>query len=301
MDPRHKAGGIPPDFRSDAPSIAAPSPFAGEACKTPETVWDSEEKFMRPNRIKTVWEQGGCALNVFLGIPDSFAAEIISSLEWDAVTIDMQHGVTDYQAAVHMMQGITRYEPAPMVRVPWNDPAIIMKSLDAGAYGIICPMINTREECEKFVGACRYAPKGYRSTGPVRAVYYGGTDYHGNADDTVLTFAMIETQQAVDNLDEICSVPGLDAVYIGPSDLSVSIGFGPGGDQREPAVVERIDAILEGAHRHGIKVGIHCMSAGYANEMVDQGFDLVTLSSDFRHMMASASAMLSDMKIRDKG
>lgn len=249
---------------------------------------------MRPNRIKTVWDKGGAAINVFMGMPDSFAAEVMASLDWDGVTIDMQHGVVDYQAAVHMMQGISRYEPAPMVRVPWNDPAIIMKSLDAGAYGVICPMINTREECEKFVGACRYAPAGYRSTGPVRVAFYAGADYHANADDTVLTFAMIETQQAVDNLDEICGVPGLDAVYIGPSDLSVSIGFGPGGDPTEPAVVERIDTILAAAKRHGIKAAIHTMSSAYANKMIDKGFDLVTLSSDFRHMLANASAMLSE-------
>ena len=181
-----------------------------------------------------------------------------------------------------------------MVRVPWNDPAIIMKSLDAGAYGIICPMINTRDECERFVGACRYAPAGYRSTGPVRASFYAGADYHDHADTTVLTFAMIETQQAVDNLDDICSVPGLDAVYIGPSDLSVSIGKGPGGDQRDPEVMERIDATLAATKRHGIKAGIHTMTAAYAREMVDRGFDLVTLSSDFRLMMASAANILFD-------
>lgn len=255
---------------------------------------------MRPNRIKTVWNEGRVATNVFLGIPDSFAAEIISSLDWDGVTIDMQHGVVGYQASLHMLQGISRYEPAPMVRVAWNDPAAIMKSLDAGAYGIICPMINTREECERFVGACRYAPKGYRSTGPVRAAYYGGGDYHHKADDTILTFAMIETQQAVDNLDEICSVPGLDAIYIGPSDLSVSIGGPPGGDQRDPMVMERIDAALAAAKKHGIRAGMHTMSAAYANEMIDKGFDLVTLSSDFRHLMASAAAMLSDINLPDR-
>lgn len=255
---------------------------------------------MRPNRIKSVWEKGGVAVNVFLAMPDSFAAEVISSLNWDGVTIDMQHGVVDYAMAVHMLQGISRYEAAPMVRVPWNDPAIVMKSLDAGAYGVICPMINTRAECEKFVGACRYAPAGYRSTGPVRAAFYGGSDYHAHADDTLLTFAMIETQEAIDNLDAICSVPGLDAIYIGPSDLSVSIGGGPGGDQRDPAVMQRIDAALAAAKRNGIRAGMHTMSAAYANEMIDKGFDLVTLSSDFRHMMASASAMLSDVNLRDR-
>ena len=256
---------------------------------------------MRPNKIQQAWAEGRTAVNVFLCIPSSFSSEIMASLDWDGITIDMQHGVTDYHSALHMMQAAARYDPSPMVRVPWNDPAIIMKSLDAGAYGVICPMINTREECERFVGACRYAPAGYRSTGPVRASFYAGADYHEHADTTVLTFAMIETQEAVDNLDEICSVPGLDAVYIGPSDLSVSIGKGPGGDQRDADVMERIDATLAAARRHGIKAGIHTMTAAYANEMVEKGFDLVTLSSDFRLMMASAAAILSDVNPRGKG
>lgn len=256
---------------------------------------------MRPNKIQQAWADGRVATNVFLAIPDSFAAETIASLDWDGVTVDMQHGLTDYGSAVHMMQGISRYDPAPMVRVPWNDPAIIMKSLDAGAYGIICPMINTREECERFVGACRYAPAGYRSTGPIRATFYAGADYHEHADTTLLTFAMIETQEAVDNLDGICSVPGLDAVYIGPSDLSVSIGKGPGGDQRDPDVMERIDATLAATRRHGIKAGIHTMTAAYAVEMVEKGFDLVTLSSEFRLMMASAASILSDFNSTAKG
>ncbi len=254
---------------------------------------------MKANQIKKVWDEGRPAVNVFLCIPSSFAAEVMASLGWDAVTVDMQHGVTDYSDMVPMLQGITQYEVAPMVRVPWNDPAIIMKSLDAGAYGVICPMINSREECEKFVGACRYAPEGYRSTGPVRAVFYSGSDYHAHASETILTFAMIETQEAVDNLDEICSVDGLDAVYIGPSDLSVSLGGAPGGDQRTPKVMKRIEMTLKAAHDCGKKAGIHAMTAEYANEMIERGFDLVTLSSDFRHMIANAKDMLEATKLTD--
>ena len=252
---------------------------------------------MQPNKIKLAWDERRAAVNVFLSTPGSFTAEVMASLGWDGVTVDMQHGVSDYSDLVPMLQSMSRYDPAPMVRVPWNDPAIIMKSLDAGVYGVICPMINTAEECERFVGACRYAPRGYRSTGPIRAVFYAGTDYHDHADETVLTFAMIETQEAVDNLSGICAVPGLDAVYIGPSDLSVSIGGSPGGDQRAPDVMERIDLTLAAAHENGIKAGIHCMSAEYANEMVEKGFDLVTLSSEFRHMLASANAMLAATKL----
>ena len=250
---------------------------------------------MRENRIRTIWAEGRAARNVFLAIPSSFSAEAMASLGWDGVTIDMQHGVIDYQIGLTMLQGISRYDATPIVRVPWNDPAIIMKVLDAGAYGVICPMINSGEEAERFVGACRYAPRGYRSTGPVRAVLYAGADYFDHADETVLTFAMIETRQAVDNLDAIAATPGLDAFYIGPSDLSVSLGGKPVFDQREGEVMAAIDAILAAAKRNGIKAGIHTMSADYANAMIEKGFDLVTLSGDTRHMVASASRMLADM------
>ena len=248
---------------------------------------------MRENKIRKVWETGGVANNVFLAIPDSFAAEVIASLGFHGVTIDMQHGVVDYQVAVTMLQAISRYDAAPMVRVPWNDPAIIMKALDAGAYGIICPMVNNRDDAEKFVGACRYAPHGYRSTGPVRAVFYAGTDYHQHAEDTILTFAMIETQEGLGNLDDILTTPGLDAIYIGPSDLSVSLGGAPGGDQTWPEAMAAIEAILAGAKRHGIKAAIHTTSAEYANLMIGKGFDLVTLSNDYRHMAAKAGEILA--------
>ena len=251
---------------------------------------------MRENRIRKVWERGGVARNVFLGIPDSFAAEVMASLDWDGVTIDMQHGVIDYQVAVTMLQAISRYEAAPMIRVPWNDPAIIMKALDAGAYGIICPMVNNRDDAERFIGACRYAPNGYRSTGPVRAVFYAGTDYHQHAEETILTFAMIETREGLDNLDEILAMPGLDAVYIRPSDLSVSLGGSPGGDQTWPEAMAAIEAILAGAKRHGVKAAIHTVSAKYANLMIAKGFDLVTLSNDYRHMSAKAGEMLAALK-----
>lgn len=248
---------------------------------------------MQENRIKKIWATGGIPRNVFLAIPNGFSAEIMASLGYDGLTIDMQHGLADYQAALGMLQAMSRYDVTPMVRVPWNEPAIIMKCLDAGALGIICPMINTREEAERFVGACRYAPTGYRSTGPVRAVFYAGTDYHDRADELILTFAMIETAEALRNLDAIVATRGLDAVYVGPSDLSVSLGGSPGGDQRDPMVMEAIEAVLAGARKAGIKAAIHTLSADYANEMIDRGFDLVTLSSDHRHMIGRAAEMLN--------
>lgn len=250
----------------------------------------------RENRIKTIWARGGVPRNVFLGIPDGFAAEIIASTGWDAVTIDMQHGLIDYAAAVRMMQAMSRYDGTPMVRVPWNDPAMIMKSLDAGALGIICPMVNNRAEAEQFVGACKYAPEGYRSTGPVRAVYYAGTDYHDRSGDLIATFAMVETVEALANLDEIATTPGLDALYIGPSDLSVSLGGKPGPDPTDRKVVEAVDSILAAAKRHGIKAAMHTMRPEYATSMIEKGFDLVTVSSDHRFMATGAAEALAAVK-----
>jgi 4-hydroxy-2-oxoheptanedioate aldolase len=249
--------------------------------------------------MKKLWSEDRIAINIFLGLPDSFAAEIIASQGWDGVTIDMQHGVIDYQVGVTMLQAISIYEATPLVRVPWNDPAIIMKVLDAGAYGVICPMINNREEAERFVGACRYAPEGYRSTGPVRAAFYAGADYHQHAADTILTFAMIETQTGVNNVDEIFTTPGLDAVYIGPSDLSTSLGGAPGGDQRTPEVMAAIETILAAAKRHNIRAAIHALTSDYANEMIEKGFDLVTLSAEYRHMATQAAQVLSEVKSKN--
>jgi 4-hydroxy-2-oxoheptanedioate aldolase len=188
-----------------------------------------------------------------------------------------------------MLQAISTTDAVPVVRVPWNDPGLIMRVLDAGCYAVICPMINTREEAEAFVGACRYPPEGYRSNGPYRATIYGGQDYTDHANETVVTMAMIETQQALENLNEILSVQGLDAVFVGPSDLGQSLGHGPGTDRGEPAVVEAIERVLAAARDHSLAAGIFTGSPEYASRMAGNGFQFVTISSDAR-LMASAAA-----------
>src|SRR4051812_33969149 len=205
---------------------------------------------MRENRIRTLWAAGKAAVNGWLAIPNVFSAETMAHAGWDALTIDTQHGVVDYDAALAMLTAISTTSVAPVVRVPWLDPGAIMKMLDAGAYGIICPMVNTRAEAERFVGAMRYPPRGNRSFGPIRAVLYGGADYAQRANDTVIAFAMIETRQALDNLDDILSVEGLDAIYIGPADLSLALGCTPKFDQEDKPVVDAIDFILAKAHEH---------------------------------------------------
>ena len=160
---------------------------------------------------------------------------------WDTLTVDLQHGVVEYAGMVTMLQAISTTPTVPLVRVPWLEPGIVMKSLDAGAYGVICPMVNGPDDAAKLVAWTHYAPRGTRSYGPVRALLYGGADYPEHANDTIVVFAMIETAKALDNLDAILSVEGLDAVYVGPSDLSLALGCKPSFDDVEPKVAQAID------------------------------------------------------------
>jgi 4-hydroxy-2-oxoheptanedioate aldolase len=251
---------------------------------------------MRPNRLRQIWARGDAAINGWLAIPNSFSAETMAHQGWDALTIDLQHGVVDYPAMLTMLQAISGTPTVPVVRVPWLEPGILMKALDAGAYGVICPMVNTREDAQKLVAFTHYAPRGSRSFGPVRALLYAGADYPQHANDTIVTFAMIETAQALDNLDDILSVEGLDAVYIGPSDLSLSLGCRPTFDDVEAPVAQAIDHIVERARAHGVVAGIHNGTAEAALQRIAKGFQFVTIGSDARLMAAGAQQALAAMR-----
>lgn len=251
---------------------------------------------MRENRVKAIWAAGRAVVNGWCAIPSSYSAEVMAHMGWDTLAIDAQHGIIDYQAMVTMLQAISTTAVTPLVRVPWNHPADVMKALDAGAYGIICPMVNTRADCEAFVGACRYAPRGYRSSGPARATLYGGADYTAMANDTIVALAMIETREALANLDAIVSTPELDAVYIGPSDLSVSLGLAHGLDREEGIVQDAIKSVLAACRRHGIKAAIHTGSTSYARRMIAMGFDLVTVLGDSRLMVLAGNQALKEMR-----
>jgi 4-hydroxy-2-oxoheptanedioate aldolase len=214
----------------------------------------------------------------------------------DSLTIDMQHAPVDYGTLVHMLQAISTTDTVPVVRVAWNDPGIIMQVLDAGCYAVICPMVDTREQAEAFVGACRYPPAGYRSYGPYRALLYGGEDYTEHADETVVTIAMIETREALENLDGIVDVEGLDAVFVGPSDLGQSLGYGPGPDREEPEVVEAIDRVLAAATERGLAAGIFTGSSEHASRMVEKGFRFVNVSTDVRLLAGAAAETVAKLK-----
>lgn len=192
----------------------------------------------------------------------------------------MQHGLADYTIAVSMLRSIAGRNVVPLVRVPWNDPADIMRLLDAGASGVICPMINSRAECEKFVGACRYPPLGYRSYGPIRANLIGGQDYYTTANENVLTLAMIETVQALENLDEIVTTPGLSGIYVGTIDLSISMGLSELGNHSHPELKKALDRILEATKSHNLVIGIHAYTTELVTTFSRQGFSILTIAND---------------------
>jgi len=252
------------------------------------------------NNLLKIWKENKPVVNSWLSIPNSFTAEAFGKMGWDAITVDMQHGQADYSSSIAMLQALSSSTSTPMVRVPWSEPGIIMRMLDLGVLGIIAPMINTKEDCEKFVSYCYYPPIGQRSFGPMRAQLIYGSDYFTNANENILSFAMIETQQAVNNLDEILSVPNLTGVYIGPADMSSSYGMKPKFDVKEDPVFSNIKLIAKKANAKGKIAGIHNGTTQYAKEMIDLGFKLVTISSDFRSMSTHAQSVIDEMKAQKK-
>ena len=252
---------------------------------------------MRKNKLKEFFKAGKPIINSWLAVPSSFSAEVMAHQGWDSLTIDMQHGLIDYPNAVNMLQAISTTETTPMARVNWNEPGQIMKILDAGCYGIICPMVSNRKEAEKFIQACQYPPKGYRSFGPIRASIYGGSDYAKYADEEILKLAMIETKEALEKLDEILDTPNLDGIYIGPADLSLAVGEEPGFDKADNTkAYKEILRILEAAKKRNLLTGLHNGTVEYAQKMINKGFNLVTIGSDSRYIAEGAKTDLKKLK-----
>jgi 4-hydroxy-2-oxoheptanedioate aldolase len=209
---------------------------------------------------------------------------------WDSVTIDMQHGTADYADLLSLLPIIEKAGAAPLVRVPWLDEAAIMRALDAGALGIIAPMIETAADARRLVAACLYPPMGSRTFGPIRARLAHGDSYGSTANAEIVSFAMIETRAAVEDLNEILAVPGLGGLYIGPPDLSLAYGFPPGFDREEPEMLDLIVQILKRCMAAGLPCGLHCGKPAYAARMVAKGFAMVTVGSDARILEAEARA-----------
>jgi len=254
---------------------------------------------MIPNGAKAAWSAGRAVVNGWLSIASPFVAEIMAAQGYDTLTIDLQHGFVGFEAAGAMLQAMRASGVTPMARVPWLDPAAIMKALDAGALGVICPMIDNRGQAERLVSSMRYPPAGLRSFGPTRANVAYGAGYGAGADEAVMAFAMIETAEGFANVDAIATTPGLDGLYIGPADLTLGLTgrkYPTGFDREEPEMVEAIKHVLAAAKRAGIRAGLHCGSPDYAAKAVGWGFDLVTLANDVRLLQGAAHKSVADVR-----
>jgi 4-hydroxy-2-oxoheptanedioate aldolase len=251
---------------------------------------------MRKNALKDMLGKGGQALNGWIAVPNSFQAETYAAQGFDSVTLDMQHGAVDINDIVSLLQAVQLAGPTAMVRVPWNDPGSIMRVLDAGAYGVICPMINTKAEAEAFVQSGRYPPLGGRSNGPFRASQFAGADYQKEANSEILLFAMIETREALKNLDAILSVPGLDGTYIGPTDLSLSMGKPATLDPTDPEVLAAMAEILKKTKAAGKIAGVHTDGAKTTIKRFKEGFHFSTLLNDVRALAIQASSWVREVR-----
>ena len=251
------------------------------------------EAAIRPNRLKAAWSEGRATLGGWLTIESAFSAELMAHQGFDWLCVDMQHGLIDFGDAVTMLQAISTTDVVPLVRVPWNDPAPIMQALDAGAYGVIVPLVSTAEEAAHAVAACRYPPDGIRSSGAARGTLYGGSDYAEHANAEIACVLMIETAEALENLDAILSTPGVDAAYVGPSDLAYALGIEPTGDSAHPWHAAAVAAVLAACLRHGVMPGIHTHSAEYSRRYIEDGFRMVMLGADGRFLRTAASEIAS--------
>jgi 4-hydroxy-2-oxoheptanedioate aldolase len=243
--------------------------------------------------LPELWRAGGTALGAWMSLREPLLAEIAATSGYDYVCIDMQHGLSDYGDAVNALQAIRATPAVPIVRVPWNEFGIIGRVLDAGALGVIIPMVNTPDEARRAVAACRYAPVGARSFGPLTAgVRYGG-DYFRTANDTVACIPMIETQRAVESIDDILSVPGIDAIYIGPADLSITYGLPPALDNPGDVFDGALGTVVASCQQHGVVPGIHS-SAALAAKRHAGGFRMITVGVDAAPAMI---ALRADIKL----
>jgi 4-hydroxy-2-oxoheptanedioate aldolase len=250
---------------------------------------------MQKNKLKSLWSGGKPILNAWCSIGNSFTAEIMASQGYDSVTVDIQHGALDYSHVLPMFQAMQSSGATLMARVPWRDPGYIMKALDVGAMGIICPMINTSEEAAEFISYMRYPPLGQRSFGPTRAAI-SNPSYGVDANDEVLAFAMIETANGMKNLESIVATPGLDGIYVGPADLTLGTQEGrlaPGLDRMEDEMITLIKRVASVCNKHKIIAGIHCGTAEYAAKAIGWGYNLTTIGGDTKLLANAASASVS--------
>lgn len=249
---------------------------------------------MRANPLKALLRAGGLAVNAWVSNGNAYTAEVLGHCGYDAVTIDLQHGMFGVESAVGCLQAVSATPATPLVRCRSSDSADIGHLLDAGAYGVICPAIDSADDAIRFVAACRYPPAGRRSYGPSRGLLYGGPDYPSGADANVLAIGMIESVTAVERLDEILAVDGLDAIYAGPNDLAVAGGWPLIGEAAPTGpLAEALVHIADRACDAGIPAGVFAPTGEQAVQFAAWGYRLITPGNDVGLLRAESVRRLA--------
>jgi len=244
------------------------------------------------DRVRDRWVAGEVALNAWSTFGGGSAAGVLASAGFDAVTVDLQHGEQTLEGLGDVAGAIERAGAVPFVRIDWNDPATVMRALDLGARGVICPMVDTAEEAAAFVRFCRYPPLGARSYGPVRSAFGTGREHSDAANAAVLAFAQIETAGGFANIEGISATPGLDGVYVGPADLSLTLGFEGFADLASREMLDALDRVVASASAREVVPGIHAPSIERAVEMARRGFRFVGSAGDTELLRAGAAESL---------
>ncbi len=251
---------------------------------------------MKNNRLLELFRAGQSAVAGWMSFESAYAAELVGSSGFDAVVIDCQHGMAGHAQMLAMLQALSHTAAVPLVRVSQNNLAEINRALDAGAWGVICPLVNSVAEAVAFARACRYplgGMQGDRSFGPARGLLVGGADYAQHANAQMLALAMIETQAGLDAVEAIAAVPGLDGLFIGPSDLGIALGLGPGAAHSHPVLNSAIGRIHQACQAAGKVAGIWCGSAEMARDMLAQGLQLVVPGHDAIWLKAEMARRLA--------
>ncbi|HEX5379579.1 MAG TPA: aldolase/citrate lyase family protein [Phenylobacterium sp.] len=245
--------------------------------------------------LKTRWASGEVTLGAWCMIPSALTAEALGKAGFDWVLIDMQHGCMDYETALSMIRAVDLSSAVPVVRVPWNDPGIIGRVLDAGALGVVIPMIQSAEDARRAVEACLYPPAGRRSFGPVRVGLRDGPGYFATANDRVAVIPMIETAEALAEVEDIAATPGVDALFVGPFDLSIALGLPPGDNDGKPVFDEALLKVSAAARRAGVATAV-LSNAKIAPLRVRQGFQMVSVTTDISTLSAATRADLETVR-----
>ncbi|MFQ5762469.1 MAG: HpcH/HpaI aldolase/citrate lyase family protein [Candidatus Bathyarchaeia archaeon] len=249
---------------------------------------------MKINRVKEMLSRGEVTLGTWVTIGSPDVAEILANLCFDWLVYDTEHAPLSIETVQSMIQATSATNVTSFIRVAWNDMVLIKRALDIGAYGVVVPWVNNRDDAIRAVKATQYPPKGVRGVGPRRSALYGldSADYFRKAETELLTIVQIETPEAVKNIDDILTVEGVGLFFIGPTDLTTALGI-EGVDQNHPKFIEALEKVLEAGGKYGVPGGIMTYNEHHVRNAVERGFKFISLASDFRLLITGAKSMLA--------